>query len=530
MPPKQTKTPAESVLDMGKEVTKEAIRKSVWNYLEDNDLVQFPRPVFNRIPNFIGAATAAEKMTTMDEFKQAKTVKINPDKPQENARFLTMEANKTLLVPTPRLRHGLFNKLLPPPGCSKEILRYCSTSQGLKEYSVPIGLEAKVKVDLVVIGSVAVSKEGFRIGKGEGFADLEYAMMVSMGAVSDDTIVVTTVHDTQIMDIPESLMEEHDLLVDYIVTETQVIKCNRTRPKPKGIIWNRLTPEKVRQVPILKHLRDLEKEAGKDVTLKDGREEEDIPAREERGNRDDDRPGYRYRYRRNRRFGGRFRGGGGGRGGSRRRQDTNESGELHENGEVSEGGAGDDDKPKPRMRRNRRFRRRGGPPRRRDDGDHEESHEEDGHTNEEDDDGDRRPPRRRNMRRRRPRTRQESENTGDEEGMSRPPRRRRNPRMRPPIPTIFVGSIQRSVRVSELKSEIRGKDVNPIRVIWNGAKGYSLLQFQEMQEMESALDALANLEIRGRKLRVEVSNRLKQGDGDHDSDADGPYEDNQHDD
>lgn len=32
--------------------------------------------------------------------------------------------------------------------------------QGLKEYSVPIGLEAKVKVDLVVIGSVAVSKEG----------------------------------------------------------------------------------------------------------------------------------------------------------------------------------------------------------------------------------------------------------------------------------------------------------------------------------------------------------------------------------
>jgi hypothetical protein len=32
--------------------------------------------------------------------------------------------------------------------------------QGLKEYSVPIGLEAKVKVDLIVIGSVAVSKEG----------------------------------------------------------------------------------------------------------------------------------------------------------------------------------------------------------------------------------------------------------------------------------------------------------------------------------------------------------------------------------
>lgn len=71
------------------------------------------------------------------------------------------------------------------------------------------------------------------------------------------------------------------------------------------------------------------------------------------------------------------------------------------------------------------------------------------------------------------------------------------------------------MRVSELKGEIRGKDVNPIRVIWNGAKGYSLLQFQEMQEMEAALDALQNLEIRGRKLRVEKSNRLKHDDSDN---------------
>lgn len=87
---------------------------------------------------------------------------------------------------------------------------------------------------------------GYRIGKGEGYADLEYAMMCAMGAVTPDTIVVTTVHDTQIVDIPEELMEDHDVLVDYIITDTQVIKCNRTKPKPTGIIWSRLTPEKVR--------------------------------------------------------------------------------------------------------------------------------------------------------------------------------------------------------------------------------------------------------------------------------------------
>lgn len=39
---------------------------------------------------------------------------------------------------------------------------------------------------------------GFRIGKGEGYADLEYGMMAAMGAVSDSTVVVTIVHDCQV--------------------------------------------------------------------------------------------------------------------------------------------------------------------------------------------------------------------------------------------------------------------------------------------------------------------------------------------
>lgn len=47
-----------------------------------------------------------------------------------------LKAEKDLLVPTPRLRHGLFNKLLPPQGCGKEILRYCSTSQVCTEFVI----------------------------------------------------------------------------------------------------------------------------------------------------------------------------------------------------------------------------------------------------------------------------------------------------------------------------------------------------------------------------------------------------------
>ena len=70
-------------------------------------------------------------------------------------------------------------------------------------------------------------------------------MMTAMGAVNKDTVVITTVHDCQIVDIPEKLIEDHDLTVDYIVTQTEIIECKNSRPKPAGIIWSKLEPVKV---------------------------------------------------------------------------------------------------------------------------------------------------------------------------------------------------------------------------------------------------------------------------------------------
>ncbi|XP_027322636.3 methenyltetrahydrofolate synthase domain-containing protein isoform X2 [Anas platyrhynchos] len=249
--------------------SKGGVRELVWGYLESSGLADAPRPVHGRIPNFKGASHAATRLLALQEFKAASTVKINPDAPQKNARFLTLEARKTLLVPTPRLRSGLFNRIVPPAGATKEILRICSTSRGIKEYSVPVGLDGKVRVDLVVVGSVAVSEKGWRIGKGEGYADMEYAMMVSMGAVKEETPVVTIVHDCQVLDISEELLDDHDLTVDYILTPTRTIKTNCKRPKPQGILWHKVSYEMLAKIPILKSLRYKEKQTGKDVTLQD---------------------------------------------------------------------------------------------------------------------------------------------------------------------------------------------------------------------------------------------------------------------
>ncbi|KAK7913035.1 hypothetical protein WMY93_013246 [Mugilogobius chulae] len=91
--------------------------------------------------------------------------------------------------------------------------------------------------------------------------------MASMGVVNESTVVVTIVHDCQVVEIPEGLIESHDLTVDYILTPTRVIQTDCQLPKPQEIIWSKLDIEKLEKIPILKKLCALEKERGKDVTL-----------------------------------------------------------------------------------------------------------------------------------------------------------------------------------------------------------------------------------------------------------------------
>jgi 5-formyltetrahydrofolate cyclo-ligase len=75
------------------EVTKQAFRKKVWDYLENNDLADFPRPVYGRIPNFKGAPKAAQKLSELGIFKCASTIVVTPDTPQEAVRYLALEVS-----------------------------------------------------------------------------------------------------------------------------------------------------------------------------------------------------------------------------------------------------------------------------------------------------------------------------------------------------------------------------------------------------------------------------------------------------
>ncbi|PWA71605.1 nagB/RpiA/CoA transferase-like superfamily protein [Artemisia annua] len=217
------------------------------------------------------------RMSRLEVFLKAECVKVNPDTPQKQVRFLTLndihhlyknvllfEGGKKLLTPQPRLRTGFFS-ILESDALNPSTMKEACTSVGVAKYGKPIGLDEKIKVDLIVIGSVAVDpKTGARLGKGEGFAELEYGMLRYMGAIDDSTPVVTSVHDEQLVDdIPVEKLLIHDVPVDIICTPTQVIFTNTSIPKPQGIYWDKLSPEKLSQVKVLRELKaKIERETG----------------------------------------------------------------------------------------------------------------------------------------------------------------------------------------------------------------------------------------------------------------------------
>jgi len=233
-------------------VSKQEIRERIWNQLEEQKLGRFPFPLKNRIPNFKGAEKAAQFVFTMEEYKRANVVKVNPDSPQLPIRTQVLKDGKTLLVPTPRLKAG-FIMVKPewvPPGEERK----AASLNHIKKYGKEVALSDLPPIDLIVVGSVALSPDGRRIGKGEGYADREYAIIRELG--NDEIPVISTVNSIQVVDgdIP---IDPYDLSVDWIVTEKGIHKTNSPYKKPTGIVWEEVTNEEFQEMPVLKEIWEL---------------------------------------------------------------------------------------------------------------------------------------------------------------------------------------------------------------------------------------------------------------------------------
>jgi 5-formyltetrahydrofolate cyclo-ligase len=234
-------------------VSKQALRERTWALLERRRVGAFPLPLAGRIPNFTGAARAAERLAALPEWRRAQRLKCNPDAPQRAVRLRALREGKHVYVAVPRLTEARCFLHLDPRRLRGR-LTAASTIKGAAALGVPVAPGDLPHIDLVVAGSVAVNRDGARVGKGGGYSDLEFALATAHGAVDRHTVVVTTVHDLQVVNaqIP---MTAHDVPVDVIVTATRVLRTGRTFARPRKIDWSVLSAGQLAAMPPLRALR-----------------------------------------------------------------------------------------------------------------------------------------------------------------------------------------------------------------------------------------------------------------------------------
>jgi 5-formyltetrahydrofolate cyclo-ligase len=223
-----------------------AIRQQVWSRLEAVGAVE--PGVAGYIPSFVGSELAGQRLAALPVWKAATVIKAVPDRAQLPVRVQALADGKLVYMAAPKLAtERPFYKL--DPAALSVPLSQAAEPEVVARSAPAVDVAEMPFIPLVVVGSVAVNDRGARLGKGAGYADLEIALLVEAGLVTERTTIATTVHELQVLD--EELPElPHDFRVDLIVTPEGVIWCGQPK-RPKGIEWPSLTAEQIANIPVL---------------------------------------------------------------------------------------------------------------------------------------------------------------------------------------------------------------------------------------------------------------------------------------
>ncbi len=226
-------------------------RQHVWDSLKEQRQARFPFPIQGRIPNFKRAEAAAARLFELNPWKNAKYLKINPDSPQRPARMEALKRGITYFMPTPRLKAGF--KKFDPAYIGAENFAKATALSTCEEWAEEIPLETIPQVDAIITGSVAVTRTGKRCGKGEGYSDIEFAILRELG--HDSVPVATTVHQLSIVD--DFPRDDIDLPLSLVVTPDETIEIAAPYPSPNGINWDLLDEKDLEDMPVLRNLKML---------------------------------------------------------------------------------------------------------------------------------------------------------------------------------------------------------------------------------------------------------------------------------
>ncbi|MBW1980306.1 MAG: 5-formyltetrahydrofolate cyclo-ligase [Deltaproteobacteria bacterium] len=229
---------------------KAALRHEVWELLESRGISPDP---YGKIPLFPGQNKAAERLRRLEAYRRAATVLATPDRALLQVRLNCLADGKRLIMATPGLRDGFY--LLEGQVLRPRTWRRAASSSGVRRFGKKLATTRRAigRLDMLVTGAVAVSLQGVRLGKGSGYFDLEFAILLSIGSLGEESRIAALVDDLQICShIPTAA---HDVPVDVVVTPSRLIAISPRPLRPAGLEWEKLDSRRAEHLRLLQKLR-----------------------------------------------------------------------------------------------------------------------------------------------------------------------------------------------------------------------------------------------------------------------------------
>lgn len=247
---------------MSSALSTDQYRELIWN-----ELAKVARPdsrfhwdFSSFICDFEGSEKCSDHVMDTEALKNRGTrqVFITPDNCLEDLRYKLIRAGIPFVMTTYGIVRGFYR--LDPSTIPVSDQRYAATLDGFDRYAVAVPLaqlQRGEKFALLVTGGSAVSSNGVRFGKGHGYFDFEWAVLSELGLTDESSVVADVVHDCQFVNevMPA---ERHDVVVDWVVTPTQVIHIEQSSRQRGRVFWEMVPGTEFERLGIVAELRAIQ--------------------------------------------------------------------------------------------------------------------------------------------------------------------------------------------------------------------------------------------------------------------------------
>ncbi|MFZ5764298.1 MAG: 5-formyltetrahydrofolate cyclo-ligase [Thermodesulfobacteriota bacterium] len=197
---------------------------------------------------------AAEQLRRHPRYKAASRIFVGPSAFLHQVRINCLLDGKELIMPGPGLKDGFYR--FRPNSIAFRDLPRAVTVKGMARFAAKMTRQdlGRLSLSLLITDALAIDTGGSRLGDGQGFFDLSYAIFAAHGTLADRPTVM-------VLALPEQIVTEPlpcacwDVPVDFIITGDTVLPIAAAPPPPRRIYWEALPSRKIRKISPLWWLR-----------------------------------------------------------------------------------------------------------------------------------------------------------------------------------------------------------------------------------------------------------------------------------